>query len=112
MGGRSRDGGISWCGLMAMTSEAGSTQRDTQERLMLRELREARHLSQRTLGAVLGSRQSTISRLERRSDMHLSTLRAYVEALGGVLEIRVRFRDGEMPLLDIAHTGARAVERS
>ena len=66
---------------------------------MLRELREARHVSQRALGAAFGAKQSTISRLERRTDMHVSTLRAYVEALGGVLEIRVRFRDGDARLL-------------
>lgn len=69
---------------------------------MLRELREGRHVSQRALGAVIGAKQSTISRLERRHDMHVSTLQAYVAALGGVLEIRARFEDGDVPLMVLA----------
>jgi len=38
--------------------------------------------------------QGNISRLEKRTDMYLSTLRRYVEAMGGVLEIRAVFPDG------------------
>jgi transcriptional regulator with XRE-family HTH domain len=87
---------------------AASTEQSAEERLMLRELREARHVSQRELGAAFGARQPTISRLERRNDMYVSTLRAYVEALGGVLEIRVRFQDADVPLLRAADGDGRA----
>jgi len=90
---------------MAMTSKGAAADHGPDDRLMLRELREARHLSQRALGLALGAKQSTISRLERRSDMHVSTLRAYVEALGGVLEMRVRFQDGELPVMGIVDRG-------
>lgn len=64
--------------------------------LALAELRKARRLSQEALAERLGTRQASISKLERRADMNVSTLRAYVEALGGALEITARFPDGEV----------------
>ena len=74
---------------------------DAADSVVLRELREARHLSQRAVGAAVGARQSTISRFEHRADMRISTLRTYVEALGGVLEIRVRLHTGDVWVLRI-----------
>jgi transcriptional regulator with XRE-family HTH domain len=61
------------------------------EELTLRDLRKARHLTQEKLAAELGVKQESISNLEKRSDMLLSTLQHYVAALGGELELRVRF---------------------
>lgn len=66
--------------------------------LSLAKLRQARRLSQEVLAERLGARQASVSKLERRSDLHLSTLRAYVEALGGTLEITARFPDGDVRL--------------
>lgn len=66
--------------------------------IRLGELRQARQLSQEALAEKLGARQASISRLERRADMHVSTLRSYVEAMGGTLEIIARFPDGSVPL--------------
>jgi len=60
----------------------------------LQELRQARHLSQEQLANVLGVRQAGISKLERRTDMYISTLRGFVKAMGGDLEITARFPDG------------------
>jgi transcriptional regulator with XRE-family HTH domain len=97
---------------MTVTSEAGSAEHHAEKRLRLRELREARHVSQRALGAAVGATQPTISRLERRKDMHLSTLRAYVEALGGVLEIRVRFQDHYGRLLGIVDVESSGAPRA
>lgn len=57
----------------------------------LRQLREARALTQATIGELLGMTQSEVSRLERRSDMLLSTLRRFVQASGGDLTLVVRF---------------------
>lgn len=62
--------------------------------LPLHELRAARELSQQDLAESLEIGQSSVSRLERRADMYISTLRNYVEALGGELEITARFPEG------------------
>lgn len=62
--------------------------------LPLQELRRAREHTQDQLGRTLGVEQSSISKMERRTDMYLSTLRSYVQAMGGELEIRARFPEG------------------
>ena len=59
----------------------------------LRRLREARALTQSTLAELLEMDQSEISRLERRSDMLLSTLKRFIEATGGELHLVVRYPD-------------------
>lgn len=61
----------------------------------LNELRRARAMSQATLAEALDMDQGNLSKLEQRTDMYLSTLRRYVQALGGELEIVARFREGE-----------------
>jgi len=61
----------------------------------LDELRRARHITQEELAAALGVRQPSVSRLEHGDDAKLSTLRAYVEALGGRLELVAVFDDDE-----------------
>lgn len=64
----------------------------------LKNLREALAHTQVELAQSLGVGQDTISRIERRSDMLLSTLRRYVEAMGGRLELVARFPN-RSPLL-------------
>jgi transcriptional regulator with XRE-family HTH domain len=64
--------------------------------LPLQELRQARALSQKELAEVLGLNQATISKLERRTDMYLSSLRRFVEAMGGELEITATFPEGRV----------------
>ena len=64
--------------------------------LPLQELRQARALSQQELAEVLGLNQATVSKLERRTDMYLSSLRRFVEAMGGELEISASFPDGKV----------------
>jgi len=56
----------------------------------LMEFRKAAGLTQVELAERMQITQVNVSRLERRDDMHLSTLRRYVEALGGELEINVK----------------------
>lgn len=60
----------------------------------LAELRQARELSQQQLAALLHVQQASVSKLERRTDMYISTLRGFVKAMGGELEITVRFPEG------------------
>ncbi|SHI24420.1 helix-turn-helix domain-containing protein [Pollutimonas bauzanensis] len=57
----------------------------------LKDLRKAAKRTQEDLAAALGVGQDTISRLEKRSDMLLSTLQHYVESIGGELELVVTF---------------------
>ena len=63
------------------------------EELTLRELRRARKLTQERLSKKLKIGQEGISRLEQRTDLHLSTLRHYVEGLGGKLTLIAEFPD-------------------
>lgn len=77
--------------------------------LPLQELRQARALSQAELAEVLGLNQATISKLERRTDMYLSSLRRFVEAMGGELEISASFPEGRVRirlLEDLEEEGA------
>ncbi len=64
----------------------------------LARLRERRGLTQQGLAQKLGIRQATISGLERRGDVQLSTLRRVVEGLGGVLEVYGSFPDAKYSL--------------
>jgi predicted XRE-type DNA-binding protein len=60
----------------------------------LHELRRARGLSQKVLATTLGVQQPAVAKLERRTDMYISTLRSHIEAMGGELEVVARFPDG------------------
>jgi transcriptional regulator with XRE-family HTH domain len=62
--------------------------------MALAELRERRGVTQVELARRLGTAQSGVSRIEHRDDVYLSTLREYVEALGGRLEVSAVF-EGE-----------------
>lgn len=61
--------------------------------LTLAELRKAFDVSQEDLAKVLDVKQANVSKIERREDMLLSTLAAYVQAMGGHLEIVAHFPD-------------------
>jgi len=63
------------------------------EKMSLRDLRKARKLTQARVAKVLGVTQDSISRLEKRSDLLLSTLRKTVQAMGGDVRIVAEFRD-------------------
>lgn len=63
------------------------------EEMTLQELRQARKLTQVRVAKSLGITQDSVSRLERRSDLLLSTLRKTVEAMGGSLSLVAEFPD-------------------
>ncbi len=64
--------------------------------MALNELRSARDLTQGDLAEQLSLEQPAISKLERRADMYVSTLRKYIEAMGGELEIIAHFPEGNV----------------
>ncbi len=64
----------------------------------LQQIRNARRMTQTRLAELLEMDQGNISKLEQRTDMYLSTLRSYVEAMGGALEIRAVFPEGDVEI--------------
>ena len=71
----------------------------------LNELRQARGLSQKMLADVLHVQQPSIAKLEKRTDMYISTLRSHIEAMGGELEVVAKFPDGSIKIRNIAELG-------
>ena len=69
------------------------------EEMSLRQLRKARKLTQVRVAKVLGVTQDSVSRLEKRSDLLLSTLRKTVKAMGGEVRIVAEFPDRRPVLL-------------
>lgn len=79
------------------------------EEMTLRELRKARKLTQVRMAKQLGITQDSVSRLEKRSDLLLSTLRKTVEAMGGKLSLVAEFPDRPPVVLSgIAEDESRA----
>lgn len=64
----------------------------------LAQLREQRGLSQATVAERLATSRPNVSRIEKESDVRLSTLERYIEALGGRLEIHAVFDDQDVTL--------------
>jgi transcriptional regulator with XRE-family HTH domain len=62
--------------------------------LPLRGLRVAQKLSQQTLAKAMGTTQGEVSKIEQRTDVYVSTLRSYIEAMGGHLNITATFPSG------------------
>ena len=70
--------------------------RETLAAMPLEELRKARRMTQARLAETLGVKQGEVSKIEHRTDVYLSTLAGYIEALGRKLEIRAVLPDREM----------------
>lgn len=79
----------------AQKSAADKTQHILKE-MPLQELRQAHQMSQERIAEILHTKQANVSRIERRTDMYISTLRSYIEAMGGQLDIVARFPNGEV----------------
>lgn len=82
----------------AASPVAGESDYRFSAELPLHELRQTKALSQVTLARTMHVHQAAISKMEHRSDMYVSTLREYVRALGGDLEIVARFPDGAIKI--------------
>ena len=66
--------------------------------MTLYQLREAKQLTQVSLANVLQVNQGAVSRMEKRTDMYVSTLRSYIQAMGGQLQVKAIFPDGEVEI--------------
>jgi len=73
--------------------------------MALHELRRARGISQERLAKALHIKQPNIAKLEKRTDMYISTLRATIEAMGGSLDIVARFPDGNVKITNFSSIG-------
>jgi len=62
-----------------------------EEEMTLRDLRSVQHLTQARVAELLGVEQDSVSRMERRADMLISTMNNYVEAMGGRLHLIAEF---------------------
>ena len=71
----------------------------------LNELRQARGLSQKMLAEVLHVQQPSIAKIEKRTDMYISTLRSHIQAMGGELEVIARFPDGAVRINNFSDLG-------
>ena len=73
-----------------------------EQMLLLQKLREHQKVTQHELAEALGVAQSNISRIEHEDDPHVSTIRTFVEALGGELVLQARIGDETIDLLALA----------
>lgn len=62
----------------------------------LAELRQARQFTQQQIAKTLKIKQASVSKMENQTDMYLSTIRKYIEAMGGELEIVAKFPEGSI----------------
>jgi transcriptional regulator with XRE-family HTH domain len=83
-------------------AEAEQLFRQHLQEMPLHELRKAQQLSQESLAKALNINQAAVSKMERRTDMYISTLRDYIRAMGGELEIIATFPDGQVKIDNFA----------
>jgi len=75
--------------------------------MALEELRGALRMTQQQLAKTLNVDQSAISKLDRRTDMYVSTLERFIEAMGGRLEIRAVFPEGSVRISQFEKLAAK-----
>jgi len=80
---------------------------ELREEMDLTQLRTARQLSQAALGEILHVEQPAVAKIEKRADMYVSTLRRFIEAMGGELEITARFPDHAVRIKTFRDLGGR-----
>ncbi len=93
---------------------AARTKELIEEEMTLRDLRSVQHLTQERVAELLGIEQDSVSRMERRADMLLSTMSSYVEAMGGRLRLIAEFpnrRPYTVKLGDLTEKSAKPTRR-
>lgn len=83
-------------------AKAQAKAKELLQEMPLHELRRARGLSQQTLAEVLHVQQPAVAKMEKRTDMYISTLRNHIRAMGGELEVIARFPEGEVRIENFA----------
>jgi predicted transcriptional regulator len=71
---------------------------ETLQEMPLAELRQARQFTQEQLARSMKIKQASISKMEGQTDMYISTLRKYIKAMGGELEIVAKFPEGKITI--------------
>ncbi len=61
----------------------------------LQQVRQARRLSQQRIAELMGTTQGEVSKIEHRTDAYISTVRSYIEAMGGTLDLVAHLPDGD-----------------
>jgi DNA-binding transcriptional regulator YiaG len=72
--------------------------KDAAQVMTLNQLREARQLTQVNLAQLLKINQGAVSTMEKRADMYVSTLRNFIQAMGGELKITAEFPEGSVQI--------------
>ena len=90
--------GVAASGLVGCAKNSEAKTKVILQEMMLKELRQARVMSQEKLAEELNIKQSSVSKLEHRADIYISTLRSYIEALGGELNIIAKFPEGQIKI--------------
>ena len=85
---------------MSLTAKKAVEEKTSQllKEVLLYEIREQLNITQEDMAAKLNTKQANVSRTERRRDMKLSTLKRYIEAMGGELDIVAKFASNEVHL--------------
>ena len=92
-------------------TRAAQRARELLQELLLSEIREMTGKSQQQVARSIGIKQPSLSKLERQSDMQVSTLRRIVKALGGELEVIARFPNRAVKIEPFDKTDARSGNR-
>jgi predicted transcriptional regulator len=87
-------------------AEAEAIQLDAE--MDLAEVRRAMKLSQEELGQTLQINQGSVAKIEKRADMYVSTLRRFIEAMGGELEIVAKFADHSVKIRNFSDLSEKA----
>jgi predicted transcriptional regulator len=87
-------------------AEAAAIQLDAE--MDLAEVRRAMKLSQEELGQTLQINQGSVAKIEKRADMYVSTLRRFIEAMGGELEIVAKFADHSVKIRNFSDLSEKA----
>lgn len=82
---------------------------ELRDEMDLAQLRTARRLSQAALGEILHVEQPAVAKIEKRTDMYVSTLRRFIEAMGGELEITARFPDHNVRIKKFGDLGENGI---
>lgn len=83
-------------------AKAEAEARLLEEEMNLAEVRRALKLSQDEIAQILQVGQGSVAKIEKRADMYVSTLRRFIEAMGGELEIVARFPDHAVKIKNFA----------